>query len=183
MHCPVCQTPVLEHITLVDNLPAYQCPQCHGIFLMANEYWRWRIALTPPALGNLDTPAPTPTGDIDAAKICPNCKHLMLRYNILPNGKIILDRCGGCNGIWLDPTEWDALVALRLEYQVNEFFTTPWQNKIRTAETRHMLDKLYTEKFGAPDYARIREIDAWLRENPQRPMLLAYLQSKDPYKI
>jgi hypothetical protein len=46
-----------------------------------------------------------------------------------------------------------------------------------------MLDKLYLEKFGTEDYARIQEIGNWLRPHPQRAMLLAYLQANDPYKI
>jgi Zn-finger nucleic acid-binding protein len=150
---------------------------------MANEYLRWRLAVSAPERTNFDEIAPAPTWDIDSAKICPNCQHLMLRYNVLPYGSLILDRCGSCNGIWLDPHEWDSLVAQHLEYQVNDFFTAPWQSKIRAAEAHRMLDKLYADKFGSADYAKVREMDAWLRKHPQRPMLLAFLQSRDPYKL
>jgi hypothetical protein len=38
-------------------------------------------------------------------------------------------------------------------------------------------------KFGAEDYEKARKIREWLKDHPQKNMLLAFLQSDDPYKI
>jgi hypothetical protein len=70
-----------------------------------------------------------------------------------------------------------------LQDKVNEFFTKPWQAKVREEESHRVLDKLYMEKFGAPDYEKVKEIHHWLKNHPQRSMLLAYLQADNPYKI
>jgi hypothetical protein len=46
-----------------------------------------------------------------------------------------------------------------------------------------MLDKLYLDRLGAEDYARIKDTWSWLRHHPQRSMLMAFLQSDNPYAI
>jgi hypothetical protein len=66
---------------------------------------------------------------------------------------------------------------------VNQFFTQPWQSKIRDEEAKQKLDRLYLAKFGAQDYARVRETWEWLKSHPQQAMLLAFLQAEDPYRI
>jgi hypothetical protein len=38
------------------------------------------------------------------------------------------------------------------------------------------------DRFGDEDYARIKEIRAWLEQHPQRGALIAYLSDKDPYE-
>jgi hypothetical protein len=62
------------------------------------------------------------------------------------------------------------------------FFTDPWQQKLREEEMRRRFDKMYLDKFGAENYARIKDIRAWLAEHPQGSSLLAYLTDKDPYR-
>jgi hypothetical protein len=66
---------------------------------------------------------------------------------------------------------------------VNLFFTRPYQELLRQTEAAAQMEKLYRQKFSAEDYARIKEIYAWLRPHPQRAMLLAFLQANDPYHI
>lgn len=109
MHCPICKHPTLEQISLEPELPAYQCPSCRGIFFLANEYLRWRLAQNAPSLpSEFQAVSATPTLEVEAAKICPNCGRLMMRYNVLPNGTLYLDRCAGCNSIWCDPRAFTA---------------------------------------------------------------------------
>ena len=54
---------------------------------------------------------------------------------------------------------------------------------MKEEQTRAVLDKLYREKFGADDYARIQEFRQWLATHPRRAMLLAFLQAENQYKI
>jgi hypothetical protein len=48
---------------------------------------------------------------------------------------------------------------------------------------RRALERIYTERFGAEDYAEIRRVKAWLDAHAQRSSLLAYLSEEDPYRL
>jgi Zn-finger nucleic acid-binding protein len=94
-----------------------------------------------------------------------------------------LDRCGHCNGIWFDSAEWDTLVTHNMQDKVNQFFTAPWQDRLRESESRARMDEIYKDKLGAEDYKRVQEVHAWLEDNPRRGMLIAFLQADDPYDV
>lgn len=183
MLCPLCKEHALQPITLELGVPAHQCQRCQGIWIASNEYLLWLRTQPAPLPEKAPPDLAMPTWETQALKLCPNCGHIISRYQVLPNVKFYLDRCGHCNGVWFDPHEWDVVVARNLHDKVNQFFTQPWQAKIRAEEAHQMLDQLYLEKFGAADYARIREVWDWLRPHPQRAMLLAYLQADTPYRF
>lgn len=183
MKCPVCREPLDYHTLLDAQLPAYRCRKCEGLWISAHEYLRWlrqQTALLPEK--SVDG-VNTPTWDTPQIKLCPSCGHFLMHYRVLPYANFYLDRCGHCHGIWFDKDEWDTLVARNLHDKVNQFFTRPWQARLRAEEARAMLDDLYNDKLGAEDYARVQEAWSWLRHHPQRGMLLAFLQSDNPYAI
>ena len=183
MKCPVCKEALDYHTLLDSQLPAYRCRRCEGLWISAREYLRW-LKMQPALLPQRPADkADLPTWDTPQPKLCPQCGHLLVRYRVLPNADFYLDRCGNCNGIWFDKNEWDVLVARNLHDKVNQFFTQSWQARLRAEEARTKLDRLYLERFGAGDYARIKEVRHWLQNHPQRSMLLAFLQSDDPYVI
>jgi hypothetical protein len=70
-----------------------------------------------------------------------------------------------------------------MQDKVNQFFTAPWQAKLRKKETRANMERLYLEKLGADDFKRIQEVRAWLEKNPRRGMLIAFLQADDPFAL
>lgn len=183
MKCPVCQDDLLHQKTLQANLPAYQCKKCNGVWISSNEYLTWLKTHGPSLPEKPGDDASLPTWDTQELKLCADCGRILTRFRVLPNAKFYLDRCGHCNGVWFDKGEWDTLVARNLQDKVNQFFTKPWQARVREEETKGVLDKLYAGKFGVADYARIQEIRTWLKEHPQQTMLLAYLQADNPYKI
>jgi Zn-finger nucleic acid-binding protein len=184
MKCPVCKIDSLDSITLVGNLFASQCSNCDGVFIPSNAYMSWKRTLggntLPEKEGVIEI---DPTWDVRDLKLCPNCGHIMARFKIVPDTDFYLDRCRNCNGIWLDEHEWDVLVDRNLHDNLNDFFTKPWQNQLHAAETRNHMDGIYLEKFGHDDYERIKEIHDWLWSHSNLGMLLAFLQSDDPYKI
>lgn len=182
MNCPVCKADLLRQTTLASDLPAYECKNCHGVWLSSNEYLAWLKTHGPTLPEKPGDDSTIPTWDTQELKLCAECGRILSRFRILPNLKFYLDRCGHCNGVWFDKGEWDILVARNLQDKVNQFFTKPWQMRVREEETKSMLDRLYMEKFGAEDYARIKDVWAWLQDHPQRAMLLAYLQAENPYK-
>jgi len=183
MKCPVCKIDSLSSITLVEDLPANQCPNCGGMWIDSNAYLAWWKGKGEDMPVIRTEASMDPAWDVDELKLCPNSGHIMARYQILPDTEFYLDRCGHCNGIWFDKNEWDALVERNLHDNVNEFFTRPWQEHLHAAETRSRLEKLYLEKFGAEDYERIKRIREWLEDHPRKGMMFAFLQADDPYKI
>jgi len=183
MNCPVCKTHVLGEVTLVENLPANQCPNCKGIWIDSNVYLAWWKGKGDDLPQRKSETAIDPSWNVDELKLCPNSGHIMAHYKVLPDTDFFIDRCSHCNGIWLDKHEWDALVERNLHDNINEFFTRPWQDEIRKAETRNHMDRIYLEKLGAEDYERIKRIREWLVDHPRQGMLLAFLQAADPYEI
>jgi len=183
MNCPLCKDYKLGPVTLLEGLAAMQCPNCKGVFISANDYMAWRRTLgsaIAPKEGAIEI---GPSWDVPELKLCPSCGHIMARYKVFPDIDFYLDRCRSCNGIWLDAHEWEVLIGRSLHDNLNEFFTRPWQDHLHAEETRNHLDAIYLDKLGEQDYARIREIRAWLRRHPREGMLLAFLQAEDPYKI
>jgi hypothetical protein len=61
-------------------------------------------------------------------------------------------------------------------------FSDIWQERLQAEEQRRRLEKMYLERFGEEDYAKIKEIRAWLRGHPLGGALVAYLSDKDPYR-
>jgi Zn-finger nucleic acid-binding protein len=182
MNCPACKIQVLTLTDLENGLPAYRCEKCSGTWLMSNEYLRW-VKNQPQETGRELDASPSLNLDVPIAKTCPNCGHFMLRFEILPDGALIVDRCSNCNGIWFDPREWEALTARGLHTRINEFFTRSWQDKLKSIESHNKLDALYREKLGEMDYQKVKDIREWIRKNPHQAMLFAFLQSDNPYKI
>jgi len=181
--CPVCAVK-LNRILLEQNLPAYSCTSCDGIWISSNEYLSWLTPQRGMAIEgiDLDGDIPLPVVDHRKALLCPDCGHILRRFKIWPAIEFHLDRCGGCNGIWFDRNEWQVLKAKDLHHNVPVFFTDVWQEKLRNEEMKRRFEKMYREKFGAEDYQRIKEIRAWLAAHPQGGRLLAYLTDKDPYR-
>ena len=183
MNCPICKQPLVFHTLLESQLPAYQCPQCEGCWISANEYLRWLQTQGPQLPPKLEPDPNVPTWDTPQLKVCPGCGHFLIRYRVLPHVQFYLDRCGHCNGVWLDKGELEVLVAHNLQDKINQLFTQPWQTRIQEEEAHAALDKMYLERFGAADYKKAQEIREWLLHHPQRAMLLAYLKADNPYKL
>jgi Zn-finger nucleic acid-binding protein len=179
--CPVCQAK-LNRILLEQNLPAFSCTSCEGIWISSNEYLSWLAPQGPTTeINDISEDNPLPVVDNRQALLCPDCGRFLRRFKIWPDIEFQLDRCGGCNGIWFDRNEWQTLKIKNMHHNISLFFTDEWQEKLRNEEMKRRFVKMYQEKFG-PDYQKIKEIRAWLSEHPQGGQLLAYLTDKDPYR-
>lgn len=183
MKCPVCRTLGLRGQPIEENLYGYGCDQCSGIWVSAPQYGQWlksRNANEQSLLESMEVSLPLE--ETGKAKICPECGHLLRRYKVWPNVKFYLDRCASCYGVWFDQNEWTYLKARGEHDHIYEFFEQLWQEDLLEAEARERLEQLYLKRFGAEDYARIKEMRQWLWEHPQQGALLAYLSDKDPYR-
>lgn len=182
MNCPVCKTKPLNTITLEENLPAYQCQGCEGIWLSAVDYFYW-LEEQGPILAE----KPASEGirlaieEVEAAKLCPKCRHLLMKYKVGHQTDFSLERCGKCHSVWLDKNKWQVLKSRHLHDKINRIITEPWQRAIREEEHRQAMRQIYTQRFGEEDYAKLRELREWLRHSPQSGAMFAYLMDADPY--
>ncbi len=182
MDCPVCKTVKLSDVALEPNLWTQHCDSCGGHWLGLNAYQAWRDRqreILPEKMPSGEVPEAV---TVKRAKLCPQCDHLLLKYKLGRATEITLDHCGQCGGVWFDQNEWLALKDRHLHDEVYRIFTQAWQKQVREELSRENLSRHYVQKFGAENYAKIRDIKAWLLAHPQSAALIAYLQDADPYK-
>jgi Zn-finger nucleic acid-binding protein len=181
MHCPVCKTSPLQPHPLEARLPAQHCPQCDGNWLNAAQYFDWLDA-NPTPLAEQPYSGPTLSLADDAqAKLCPECKHIMRRYEVGHDTHITLDQCASCDGMWFDRHEWDALKGRQLHRTVHLVFSAPWQNQIRHARVAAQLTEIHQQRFG-DDFARLNDLHTWIHQHPKKADMLAFLQDATPFK-
>jgi Zn-finger nucleic acid-binding protein len=168
-------------VAIDSALPAFQCGQCAGHWMRFGDYLGWRERQP----GDQPEVPAAPTAlemvfDASAAGLrrCPDCAHVLTRYRVGHGVPFTLDRCGNCNGVWLDRSEWDDLRARGLHDNLHEMFGPGWQRAIRTEEERRLSDAQFARQLGAADFARTQEVGAWLATHPRRSEILAYLVSQ-----
>jgi Zn-finger nucleic acid-binding protein len=183
--CPIC-TLELEPILLDQGLPAFRCPRCRGLWISAVQYQDWltidRLYPLPEIDIEKNFETPFPITDNNKALICPDCGHILRRYQVWPNLTFNLDRCSHCYGIWFDNNEWQTLETQNLHKQLFVFFTAAWQEKLHSQEMKARFQAMYLELFGSEDYQKIKSLRQWFADHPNGNRLLAYLIDKDPYK-
>lgn len=182
MNCPVCKSDALNSVTLEENLPAHQCQSCEGIWISAIDYYYWLeghgpILAEKPASEGITLAVK----EVDAAKICPKCRHLLMKYKVGHETGFSLDRCGKCYSVWFDKNKWELLKSRNLHDKINRIITEPWQKAVREEEHRQAMQQIYRQRFGKEDYAKLKEFRQWIGDNPQSSALLAYLMDADPY--
>lgn len=180
MNCPVCREHELSSTDLDSDLAALHCANCGGNFLRGANYWNWlethgeNLPEQPPAP---DEPQP---GEDVKAKLCPECRAIMIKYHVGHETTFTLDQCPACKGIWLDRNEWEILKSRNLHDDLNRIVTEPWQLEAHRDEKKRRLEQLYATKFGAEDYAELKRIREWLDQHAKRQELLAFLSDENP---
>lgn len=99
----------------------------------------------------------------------------MARYPVSQSRTFVLDRCGGCAGVWFDKSEFETLTSLNLTNQIHFIFSASWQAEVMRRKHADAADDLLKHKVGDEDFARIGEVRAWLAGHKHRTELLAYL--------
>ena len=159
-------------------LPGYACSKCAGHWLRFGDYLAWRDhqrdeVPEEPREAGAEVAEATP----GAARRCPDCAHLLTRYRIGRGVSFALDRCGNCNGIWLDEGEWAALRGRGLHDNVHQMFGAGWQFAARTDDRRQRVEAQFERQLG-DDFERVREIADFVATHPRRSEILAYINSR-----
>ena len=176
MQSPIGNHPQLQPITLEEGLNAYVCPESGGHWIPAKNYWEWQSHL-PAATVHPHSRPTEPTSEFeDAVKFCPESGTIMTRYKVGHGLDFRIDR-SVTGGIWLDPGEWEALMAGNLHHELHLVFTTQWQKAIREKDHAAAYEAMLRDRLGDALFEKTSTLRSELISHPARATALAYLQS------
>lgn len=175
--CPVCLSTSLTRTWQEDGPQSFACPDCGGVLVAMDSYLSWRDSNR--SVNSKEAPRSLPSPTVISAektglKFCPGCRHAMRKYRISENIDCHLDRCGNCFSFWMDGNEWILLQELGLLGDIPEVFSADWQKTIRLKESENAVEKLWIERLGKADHARIKELVEWLQTHENKDDLIAY---------
>ncbi len=182
MHCPVCQNIELIKREIEPDLWASACENCRGRWLSHPDYERWLkshqdSSVTPSKKLKMTIP------EFELVRLCPECRRILVKYKVGHNVPFMLDRCGTCAGVWLEKNEWEVLKRRNLHDDLQKIFTDHWQEEVKKGETRTHLAKMYEEKFGKEDYAKICKFKDWMENHEKEDEILSYLRDPNPLQF
>lgn len=178
MKCPCCMKPTMEAVELFPNLAGRRCSECSGVWIERAKYDAWR-AREPGDLPETGATVQLAVSETHKAKACPQCGRLLLPYRVGHGLAFSLDYCGACGGVWCDRGEWDAIKAKNLHDNLHDIVSRHWQAAIRQAGVQESIEQAFARHLG-DSYAKAREIRHWLRGQPHRALILAYLADTKP---
>jgi Zn-finger nucleic acid-binding protein len=178
MQCPLCKKHKMAVADLAPDLTGVVCSECSGVWLERAKYDAWR-GKHPGDLPETSTPAQLAISDTHRAKICPQCGHLLLPYRVGHGLSFSIDYCGACGGVWCDRGEWDAIKAKNLHDNLHDIVSQHWQTAVRQSGVQESIEQAYARHLG-PNYAKARELRIWLRGQPQKALIVAYLADAKP---
>lgn len=173
----------MARVDLDDHLSAATCDGCGGHWLSHGDYESWIKAHGDTLPEKHFSEVTFQVGDVQGAKICPDCGRILLKYRVGHGLDFNLDHCSGCGGVWLDKNEWDALRARNLHDEIHKMFSTSWQAQVRGERMRERLEEAYQNRFGRDAYEKVKDVRAWLQAQPQKSALLAFIADEDPFSI
>jgi Zn-finger nucleic acid-binding protein len=178
MRSPVFPDVNLQPKEIEPGLAAYECPQSGGVWIPLQAYEQWKARH--PAAVATTRPGPdhfVPVADDSKrpALICPESGAVLLRYKVGQGLHFQIDRSPVTGGIWLDKGEWQALKQKALHGDLNQIFTASYQREIRSAEYAQSLEKVFQERIGSSDFARVAEFKAWMAHHPKHRDIWCYL--------
>jgi len=178
MQCPLCKKHTMEAVDLAPDLAGLACSECSGVWLDRAKYDAWR-AKQPGDLPEATTPAQITVSDTHKAKICPQCGHLLLPYRVGHGLPFSIDYCGACGGVWCDRDEWNAIKVKNLHDNLHDIVSQHWQTAVRRSDVQEAIEQTYKRLLGVT-YEKASDMRAWLREQHQKGLILAYLSDVKP---
>lgn len=189
MNCPVCPNAPLKRSYLEAGLVTDHCEKCDGHWLPRSNYQCWLEGSEPRTCANgasllqpanmIDSDASAdeslPPVDSISAKLCPHCRHLLLRYRVDFDLDFRIDRCGRCAGVWLDRAEWRAIREAGLHRELHLVFTRTWQNRLHEDELRRQREQRLENRLGKREWRRLKALRTWIDRHPRENELRAYL--------
>jgi Zn-finger nucleic acid-binding protein len=163
----------MNRVDLAPGLPGLACSGCSGVWVARASYDAWR-AKQPRDLPETAGVAELGATDTHKAKICPQCGHLLLPYRVGHGLPFSIDYCGACGGVWCDGREWASIKAKNLHDNLHDMVSAHWQSAVRRADVQEAIEATHKRLLGSA-YGKAMEVREWLRHQPQKGLILAYL--------
>lgn len=185
--CPKCRNVDLEPAPgalarVSSNERALTCSQCHGYFLPRQVVEHWQ---SEPFVELSEDEAVSSAPEADhRTGLCPMGHGILLRARVEPEEDHVfhLERCGFCQGIWLDRGEWQRLAAALYLDHLNDLWDPQWQKQRRHEQLQRRLDRSLFDQLGETLYQDLGSVIARLRQHPSRAQALAWIcQHLDPH--
>ena len=91
-------------------------------------------------------------------------------------GRIHLERCSSCRGVWFDRGEWSLLAEQQLLDNLDQFWTAEWRARQRRQQSERDYQRRLREEFGPEMYAALESIATRLKGYERRSQALAFLR-------
>jgi len=102
--CPVCARPLVR--SSVEGVDAHWCENCHGLLLERRNFTRIVEIRRAMHRKGYDVDEVAEELDIIPRHLrCPGCHGTMETHPYFGPGRVVIDACGNCHLIWLDPGE------------------------------------------------------------------------------
>lgn len=109
MNCPKCASQPLKPERGPGGVEVDRCDACKGLWLDKGELAKYHER-------GGDLSAAIEKGfefSVPTSRACPKCSRKMKQARLGP-GRVLVDRCASCGGLWLDDSELQAVLALPL---------------------------------------------------------------------
>jgi Zn-finger nucleic acid-binding protein len=116
------------------------CPTCSGLLVGQAALARLLLQLATDLMSEVDLDTPWPAvPDSGGLAGCPRCGAPTEHDGYMGMRAVLIDRCGKCRGVWIDPSE---LGVMAIMYARNELRRTEAYEKSRAArkEQAHRFD-------------------------------------------
>lgn len=179
--CPLCEITQLSIRKIESGLLVKECPSCGGYWLSSKDYGTWLESRSLKS-NNDYSDLSTSIKDTNKVMICPDCKHILIKYEVGHDAGFRLDHCGACNGVWFDKYEWESLINFNFDDKLYHIFSKEWQKQIIKDDQIKHLEKLNEAKIGKEEYKIVKQFCSWLNEHPEKSFILSYLNTHFKYK-
>ena len=106
--CSRCNTPLVH--AMLDNHRVQFCETCRGILIERQFFADVVQSRRAWANGEPVTPVPPDAAELRRTMTCPKCGKAMTTDRYYGPGNVVLDRCDGCDLLWLDYGELKQII-------------------------------------------------------------------------
>ena len=176
MKCSGCQHGDLIQQYLPHRLKVYACHTCEGKWIQSSDYGSWLQQIRRSPIITSNRQASMAIVDSSGPKLCPGCRHVMVRYRIGQGVSFQLDHCGFCGSHWLDAGKWETLELQQLHTQLGRIVSPFWQWQIRQQQRKDFVQAEYSDRLQS-EAETLQTLQDWIATHPKRSSILAYLNS------
>ena len=95
MKCPVCEVPT--YVVEYEKIELDLCPDCRGLWF---DHGELELLLGHDPVNDLSE-----TATEEDSRDCPLCRHTLMKVNIGPSRRVMVDTCPEGCGVWFDKNE------------------------------------------------------------------------------